>query len=201
MTTTPPTERPLRADARRNQDRIVAAAGEAFAEHGLEVSMEEIARRSGVGAATLYRRFPNKQELLRAVLDARLSEIEPLIAAAAADEDPWQGLLAGMRSLLDAQARNMALVQVLEQAGELTMLKRELGDRLFEPLTGLFVRAQAAGAVRGDLEAQELHLLIRMVSCTAAHEGPGARPTNWERYLTLLTDALRTPTPTPLPPL
>jgi AcrR family transcriptional regulator len=201
MATTPSTERPLRADARRNNDRIVAAAGDAFAEHGLEASMEEIARRAGVGAATLYRRFPSKQELLHAVLNARLSELEPQIAAAAAEEDPWQSLLAGMRSLLDAQARNMALVQVLAQAGELTMLKRELGERIFEPLTALFVRAQADGAVRGDLEPQELHLLIRMVSCTAAHEGPGANATNWERYLALLADALRTPTPTPLPPL
>ena len=91
MTTTPPTERPLRADARRNQDLIVAAAGEAIAEHGLEASMEEIARRAGVGAATLYRRFPSKQELLRAVLDARLSELEPQIAAAAADRGPLGG--------------------------------------------------------------------------------------------------------------
>jgi AcrR family transcriptional regulator len=201
MATTRPAERPLRADAQRNHDRIIAAAGDAFAEHGLEASMEEIARRAEVGPATLYRRFPGKQELLRAVLDARLSEIEPLIAAAAAQEDSWQGLLAGMRALLDAQARNMALVQVLAQAGELTMLKRELGERIFEPLGALFVRAQADGAVRGDLEPQELHLLIRMVSCTAAHEGPGENATNWERYLALLSDALRTPTPTQLPPL
>jgi AcrR family transcriptional regulator len=66
MTTTSQ-PRPLRADAQRNHDRIVVAAGEAFAELGLDVSMEEIARRAGVGPATLYRRFPSKQALLRAV--------------------------------------------------------------------------------------------------------------------------------------
>jgi AcrR family transcriptional regulator len=201
MTTTQPTQRPLRADAQRNHDRIVAAAGDAFAEHGLEASMEQIARRAEVGPATLYRRFPGKQELLRAILDARMAELEPQIAVAAQDPDPWQGLLAGMRALLDAQARNMALVQVLAQADELTTLKRELGERIFAPLTALFLRAQADAAVRGDLEAQELHVLIRMVACTAACEGPGTGATNWERYLALLTDALRTPTPTSLPPL
>jgi AcrR family transcriptional regulator len=201
MTTTPPTERTLRADARRNQDLIVAAAGEAIAEHGLEASMEEIARRAGVGATTLYRRFPSKQELLRAVLDARLSELEPQIAAAAADPDPWEGLLAGMRALLDAQARNMALVQVLAQAGELTMLRQELGQRVLEPLRHLFSAAQASGQIRADLDPGELKVLIRMIITTWVHdEHAGARPP-WPRYLTLLTDALRTPTPTPLPPL
>jgi AcrR family transcriptional regulator len=201
MTTTPPTERTLRADARRNQDLIVAAAGEAIAEHGLEASMEEIARRAGVGATTLYRRFPSKQELLRAVLDARLSELEPQIAAAAADPDPWEGLLAGMRALLDAQARNMALVQVLAQAGELTMLRQELGQRVLEPLRYLFSAAQASGQIRADLDPGELKVLIRMIITTWVHdEHAGARPP-WPRYLTLLTDALRTPTPTPLPPL
>jgi AcrR family transcriptional regulator len=191
-------ERPLRADAQRNHDRILAAAGDAFAEHGLEVSMEEIARRAKVGAATLYRRFPSKQELLRAILDARLSELEPRVAAAAAAADAWEGLLAGMRALLEAQARNMDLVQLLAQAGELSQFKRELGQRVFEPLGQLFARAQAAGQVRPDLDASELHVLVRMVATTAWHAA--ARP-SWERYLTLLADALRTPTPTALPPL
>ncbi|MGD1051079.1 MAG: helix-turn-helix domain-containing protein [Solirubrobacteraceae bacterium] len=201
MTTNPPAERPLRADARRNNDRIVAAAGDAFAEHGLEASMEEIARRAGVGPATLYRRFPNKQELLRAVLAARLNELEPQIAAAGADPDPWEGLLAGMGALLDAQARNMALVQVLAQAGELTLFRQELGQRVLEPLSSLFSAAQASGQLRADLDPSELKVLIRMIITTWVHdEHANARPP-WPRYLTLLTDALRTPTPTPLPPL
>jgi AcrR family transcriptional regulator len=191
-------ERPLRADAQRNHERIVAAAGNAFAEQGLEVSMEEIARRAGVGLATLYRRFGSKQELVRAILDARLGELEPTIAAAAAASDPWEGLLAGIRALLDLQARNMACVQLLAQAGELALLKRELSERVFEPLCGLFARAQASGQLRADLEPRELHLLIRMVATTSAH---GGQHSNWDRYLTLLADALRTPEPTALPPL
>lgn len=201
MTTTEPTERPLRADAQRNHDRIIAAAGDAFAEHGLEASMEEIARRAEVGPATLYRRFPGKQELLRAILDARLAELEPQIAAAAQEADPWEGLLAGMRALLDAQARNMALVQVLAQADELTTLRQELGQRVLEPLYRLFAAAQKSGQVRADLDPSELKILIRMIITTWVHDEHAGAPPPWPRYLTLLTDALRTPAPTPLPPL
>ncbi|MGA2006010.1 MAG: helix-turn-helix domain-containing protein [Solirubrobacteraceae bacterium] len=199
MTTTSQ-PRPLRADAQRNHDRIVIAAGEAFAELGLEVSMEEIARRAGVGPATLYRRFSSKQALLRAIFEAGLAKLEPTLAAAEAHDDAWEGLLAGMSALLDAQAANMALVQVLAAAGQLTLLKDELRARVFEPLGALFARAQASGQVRADLDPKELHLLIRMVSCTTEQDDAGASRANWRRYLTLLADALRTPTPTRLPP-
>jgi AcrR family transcriptional regulator len=194
-------DRPLRADAQRNHDRILVAAGEAFAEQGLEVSMEEIARRADVGPATLYRRFPSKAELLRAILDARLRELEPAIAAADAATDPWEGLLTGMRALLDSQARNMALVQVLAQAGEWSVLKQELGERVFAPLCATFARAQASGRIRGDLEASELPMLIKMVATTIAHDEHCGQSRSWQRYLALVADALSTPTPTPLPPL
>jgi AcrR family transcriptional regulator len=200
MATTSP-DRPLRADAQRNHDRILAAAGDAFAEHGLEVSMEEIARRASVGPATLYRRFPNKRELLGAIIAARLAELEPQIEAASAAADAWAGLLAGMGALLESQARNMALVQVLAQTGEWTALKQQLGERVFAPLCATFARAQASGLVRGDVEASELPVLVQMVATTIAHDEGCGQPRSWPRYLALLADALRTPTPEPLPPL
>jgi len=177
--------RPLRADAQRNHDRIIGAAHEALAELGLDVSMEEIARRANVGPATLYRRFPSKQLLLRAILETRLDELEPQITAACAADDPWDGLLAGMRAVLDAQARHVALLQALEQAGVLPKLKAEIHARVFTPLNEVFARAQAAGVVRGDLAPAELPMLIRMVATTI---GTGS----WERYLALLADSLRT---------
>jgi AcrR family transcriptional regulator len=197
---TPTDSRPLRADAQRNHDRIIRGAHEAFAEHGLEASMEEIARRAGVGAATLYRRFASKQQLLRAIFDARLAELEPAIAAARAVTDPWEGLLAGMRAVLDIQARNVAFLQVLAEAGELTQLKSELRERVFAPLCELFARAQASGALRPDLDPLELPVLIRMVATTVSHDPKCAASLSWQRYLTLLSDALRTPVPSALPP-
>ena len=185
--------RPLRADAQRNHDRIVGAADGAFAELGLEVSMEEIARRAGVGPATVYRRFPSKSLLLRAIFDARLSALEPSITAAAAAEDAWEGFLAGLRAVLGAQAANTSLVQVLTQSGELTALKAELQARVFAPLCALMERAQQSGQLRADLDPAELPMLIRMVATTTDSS-------SWQRYLALLADALRTPQPTTLPP-
>ncbi len=196
---TPTSDRPLRADAQRNHDRIIGAAHEAFAEHGLEVSMEEIARRAKVGPATLYRRFPSKQELLRAIFDARVAELEPELAAALAAADPWEGLLAGMRAVLDSQARNMAFVQVLAQAGTLNALKSELGQRVFAPLCELFVRAQASRQLRRDLEASELPTLMGMVATTISRDAAATSALRWPRYLALLADALRTPEPSALP--
>jgi len=184
--------RPLRADAQRNHDRIVGAADEAFAEQGLEVSMEEIARRAGVGPATVYRRFPSKALLLRAIVDARLAQLEPSIAAALAAEDAWDGFVAGLRSVLEAQAANTSLLQILAQVGELTALKGELHTRVFGPLRELMARAQASGQLRADLDPAELPVLIRMVATTIDSS-------SWQRYLALLSDALRTPVPTALP--
>jgi AcrR family transcriptional regulator len=192
--------RPLRVDAQRNHDRIVGAAHEAFAEQGLDVSMEEIARRAGVGPATLYRRFPSKQQLLRAIFIARLAELEPRIAAACAADDPWVGLLDGISSVLGAQSRNVALLQVLAQAGELSQMKSEVRDRVLAPLCQLFARAQASGQVRADLDPAELPLLIRMVATTITQDGHCGEAAGWQRYLALLSDALLTPQPTRLPP-
>ncbi len=198
---TPTSNRPLRADAQRNQDRIIEAAHAAFAEQGLHVSMEEIARRADVGPATLYRRFPSKQQLLRAIFDVRIAELEPAIATAVAAADPWEGLLAGMRAVLDIQARNMAFVEVLAEAGALGELKSELRERVFRPLCELFARAQAAGALRADLDPIELPVLMRMVATTISHDDACASSLSWHRYLALLADALRTPQPAALPPL
>jgi AcrR family transcriptional regulator len=193
MATTSEPPRPLRVDAQRNHDRIVAAADEAFAELGIDVSMEEIARRAGVGPATVYRRFPSKHELLVAIIDAGVAELEPVIAAAAGADDALAGLLAGMSAVLQAQAANASLVQVLAEAGALGALKEELATRILGPLCELMDRAQRDGQIRADLEPKELPALMRMVAATI--DG-----WSWPRYLALLTDALRTAQPSTLPP-
>src|ERR687887_1130287 len=83
--------RPLRADAARNRARIVEAAKLAFAEAGLDVGVEEIARRAGVGKGTLYRRFPTKEALVRAIFEDRLAELEQLVDRLEAGPRPWGG--------------------------------------------------------------------------------------------------------------
>jgi AcrR family transcriptional regulator len=202
-TSAPPT---LRADAQRNHDRIVIAANEAFAEQGYDVSIEEIARRAGVGAATVYRRFPHKEQLLLAIFEARVEELESAIGAAQRLADPWQALLAGIRAVVEIQVANMVFLQVLVQAGALPALKGALHERVFAPLTELFSQAQASGRLRADLSPEELPQLIGMVAAVAKHppyhpveDGECKVPVNWERYLVLLTDALQTPSPSTLP--
>jgi hypothetical protein len=94
----------------------------------------------------------------------------------------------------------MVFLQVLDQAGVMPELKGEIRQRVFAPLGEIFARAQQSGQVRADLDPSELPLLIGMVSATAKHhDGKGQAAQGWERYLTLLTDALRTPSPSPLP--
>jgi AcrR family transcriptional regulator len=192
-------ERTLRVDAQRNHDRIIVAAREAFAAEGYEVPIEEIARRAGVGPATIYRRFPTKERLLHAIFDAGLAELELSIAAAAEIDDALESVLSGMRAVIEIQIANMVFLQVLDHAGVMPELKGELRSRVFEPLEQIFARAQAGGQIRNDLAPTELPLLIHMVTATAKQDPSCTDGASAERYLKLLTDALQTPTPTPLP--
>jgi hypothetical protein len=113
--------------------------------------------------------------------------------------DPWEALLAGIRALIEIQTANMVFLQALDQSGVMLELKDEIHVRVFDPLCSLFSRAQASGQIRGDLDPAELPLLIKMVTATAKHTLTCAEPPSAERYLTLLADALRTPTPSALP--
>src|SRR3954468_15807059 len=88
----PPTDRPLRADAERNRERILAAAREAFAEDGLDVGLHQIAKRAGVGVGTVYRRFPEKDQLVEALFEDRIDEVLGIAEAALAEDDAWTGL-------------------------------------------------------------------------------------------------------------
>src|SRR5437763_15723704 len=85
-------ERPLRADAERNRERILAAAREAFAEDGLDVGLHEIAKRAGVGVGTVYRRFPEKEQLIEALFHDRIEEVVGIAERGLAFDDAWTGL-------------------------------------------------------------------------------------------------------------
>jgi AcrR family transcriptional regulator len=192
--------RPLRADAARNRALVLEAAREAFAEHGLSVGVEEIARRAGVGKGTLYRRFPTKEALVLAIFDDGLADLEAAAREAARVADPWDAFA----GFLAASARMQAANQ-----GFLDMVARELGPGLLggEPRRRLMAiaarplrRAQEAGAVRADLGPDDVVMLLRMVGSTtrpaAGSRSPEAR---WRRYLAVLLDALRPGAASPLP--
>ncbi|WP_240107472.1 TetR/AcrR family transcriptional regulator [Streptomyces sp. MUM 203J] len=186
MTTT----RPMRADARRNHERLLSVARAAFAEHGTDAALEEIARGAGVGIGTLYRHFPNRHALMNAVF-----------------QDAVTALLARSRELADADEPCAALMEwlraIVTHAGEYRGLSRALMSAPYDPASALsqcseplraagerlLARAQEAGAVRGDVSIRDLMQLTNAIALAAEQDlsDPGLA----DRLLTLTLRGLK----------
>lgn len=149
------TRRTLRSDAERNRDRLVEAARAAFRELGADAPMKAIATRAGVGTATLYRRFPTRDDLLAYVFADRLTGCEDSVRAALAHPDPWQGLVDHLGHLVALQREDRAFTAVFLRARE--------GAQT--PLRRLLDAAKAAGEVRQDADESDVLLLLK------AHDG------------------------------
>jgi AcrR family transcriptional regulator len=190
--------RPLRADAERNRRRVLDAAREVFARDGLGAGVDEVARAAGVGVGTLYRRFPTKEDLLRAVVQDLTSTVVDEIESAGADDDPGEAFAAVAHALAASTARNRALHQVLQEAWPLIPGASDCRDQTLGALAPLLERAQAAGAVRDDLVAADVPAL-----CAVAARLPSwrleAEPELWTRYLAVILDGLRPAAARPLP--
>ena len=202
MATTTP--RPLRKDAERNRERILVAARELFAEQGLAVTLDDIARHAGVGVGTVYRRFPDKEQLIDALFEDRLGEIAAVANDAAGIEDPWRALAHFLEGALELQAQDRALKELLLSTST-AHARIELGRRQIQPIVeALLDRAQRAGAVREDFVVSDLLLLQHAVSEAAAYTHEVA-PEAWRRVLVIALDGLRPdrrrPTQMPVPPL
>lgn len=181
----------LRADAQRNRDRIVRAAGAAFAEHGLDVCVDEIARRAGVGMGTLYRRFPTKALLVQAIFEARLRELEPVAEQALAGSDAWTGLTMLVHATVASQAADQGLLQALARSIGGALLPAETRERFFAPFEALLARAQRDGQARADVHAEDLPALLRMAGAAAVAPAGVAPADDWPRHVALLLDGLR----------
>jgi AcrR family transcriptional regulator len=179
-------QRPKRADAQRNYGKVLHAAREAFAEGGEDTSLEEIARRAGVGIGTLYRHFPNRQALLEAVY---VDEVEQVCRSAAELEsaEPWQALNDWFERLISYLATKRALAaELLDYMGQDAQLFKICRTSLYEAGEPLLKRAQDAGVVRPDVTiADVIHLLV----------GIGKIPTNepeqLDHILRIALDGLR----------
>jgi AcrR family transcriptional regulator len=178
--------RPKRADARRNYEKVLTAAREAFAEGGESTALEEIARRAGVGIGTLYRHFPNRQALLEALY---VGEVEQVCRSAAAleDADPWEALSGWFERLIAYIATKQALahelLNYLDRDAELFKICRV---SLFEAGEPLLTRAQEAGVVRPDVSIGEV---IQMVMGIA--KIPATDPRQNQHILRVALDGLR----------
>jgi AcrR family transcriptional regulator len=161
------TTKPLRADAERNRRLLLDAAATAFAEHGLDVGVGEIARRAGVGRGTVFRRFPTKEHLIAAVVVDRMHQASARGRELLADPDPGGALFELLRTMVQAARTDRALFEAVDNAFLANEDIREAHADLVEVLDQLLRRAQDAGAVRDDVGALDLLMMFKGV-CEAS---------------------------------
>lgn len=161
MTVAPdaPPPRGLRADAQRNHDRVLEAACECFAEQGVDTSVDEIARRAGVGHGTIFRRFPSKEALLSAVVLRRVRELTDAAEAAIENPDAGEGFERFFRSAAETYGHDRALV-----AGLGSCIATDEVVAFKAAVRRLVQRAQETGAIRGDLGADDVLELVPAAS-------------------------------------
>jgi len=180
----------LRADAVRNRAKVLEAARAAFAEHGSEAQMEDVARRAGVGVGTVYRHFPTKRALAEALVEARFDEVLAF-ARTLVDEpgpDPWEPIVLCFEHCAATTERDRGWATALAvMAGSAVAGPREhQQDELLALMDQLLARARAAGVVRDDLAAADLPALFCGLASVVQ-----AGSKSWRRYLDLLLDGLR----------
>lgn len=191
--------RPLRADAERNRERIVAAAADLFAQRGLSVPLEEVARVAGVGVATLYRRFPTRTDLAIEVFERNMAAysdaVDKALANPSADEG-FRELIFGLCALQAADPGRRALLTTAFPPSSL--IEQRVADTV-EKVGVLVDRAHCAGAVRPDVGVGDVVVMLLansgVLEATHAHA-----PNAWRRFAALMVDAFCTGPRTTLPP-
>ncbi|OLR93817.1 TetR/AcrR family transcriptional regulator [Actinokineospora bangkokensis] len=188
----------LRADARDNRERIIAAARETFTERGLDTPMATIARRAGVGAATLYRRFPTKSDLVAAAFAERMTACAVIAENGLADPDPWQGFatavtrLAGMRTL--DRGLTAALLRAYPDVLDFTTHRA----RALRATAELITRAQRSGGLRADFTLDDV-LMLLMANNGLVSDNPATATAATRRLVAWFLAGARSDHPMPPP--
>jgi AcrR family transcriptional regulator len=190
--------RPLRADAERNRQALLSAALELFATRGLDISLSEIARHAGVGVATAYRRYPQKDELVSELIRTRGAELLAIVERESRRADPLEALEATFERVIELQARNRGLLEIAFGGPRGNHYAAFLREHLAPLLDDVLKRAQAAGKVRTDITAADIPVLELMVASLTEFDTPTGDEL-WRRQLRIVLDGLQTPVPAPLP--
>ena len=194
-----PSARALRADAERNRERILAAARDVFAERGLDAPFEAIARRAGVGQATLYRRFSTRQDLLVATFGPKLAAYTEAIDRALKDPDPWRGFCDYLTAITGMQQGDRGFRDILTHAFPDARELRAQRDRVYHGVAELIERAKATGRLREDFVPEDVPLLLManagVVAATAEHA-----PESSDRLVGYLLQAFASAAASELPP-
>ncbi|MDQ8705168.1 helix-turn-helix domain-containing protein [Streptomyces sp. LHD-70] len=180
----------MRRDAQRNRELVLAAAREVYAEQGVEAPLDVIARRAGVGNATLYRRFPDRAALIEAVFHATLSAVIEACEEARQAEDPWAGLNGYLDRVFTVLAADRGANDLMTTGIQGVPTLEKLHVHNAETFGGLLERCRRQGLVRADAVTEDLLLSLAALGRTApALEA--AVPGSWRRPLALLVDGLR----------
>jgi AcrR family transcriptional regulator len=181
-------DRPLRADAARNRARVLEVAYDTFADEGLSVPIDEIARRAGVGAGTVYRHFPTKEDLFRAVVEDRIRGIvaegrELLVSA-----EPPEALFKFLKSMvLSWGATDRGLSEALAGVGvDVETVMPEAEAEFYSMLGDLLKAAQKAGVVRGDVGVPDVKAILVGLQAMQSYDDEAA-----ERLIDVVLDGLR----------
>jgi AcrR family transcriptional regulator len=184
-----PTERALRADAERNRRRLLDAAQELFRERGLEVGVAEIAQRAGVGRGTLFRNFPTKQDLIAAIVIERMSEATDYGRSLLDAADPSEALFGFLEDVVGRQQLDRGLFEAVADTFLANQGIRAAHAEVVGALDDLLTRAKDAGAVRSDVGAMDVLMLLKGV-CEATTALSGAEPSMVTRQLDLVWAAI-----------
>lgn len=180
------TRKPMRADARRNRERLLEAARQVFAEQGSSASMEAIAKQAGVGVGTLYRHFPNRFDIVEAVYQDDVDELEDS-ARRAAEMEPWHAVEAFFDAFLSYARRKGAMISELQQAFEKhPEFRSRMRERIEDAFALVLERAKAEGAVRSDVSGSDVIQLTGPICSNAAISSEQAR-----RLMGVIVDGLR----------
>src|SRR3954468_6781549 len=185
----------LRADAERNRSRILDAAAELFAEKGLSVGLDEIARHAGVGVGTAYRRFAGKDELVEALFEQRIGQVAELAEQALEIEDPWEGFAGFFEGAVALHVANRAVKELMFTHGGAYERVAEARARIGPLVAEIIGRAQASGDLRADLELTD----VPMFQFALSDAGGRAGGDTWRRYVRIVLDGMRAPAASELP--
>lgn len=178
----------LRADAERNRTRILATARQVFAERGLSASLEDIARRAGVGVGTLYRRFPTREDLIGAVFAEKMALYADAVDAALADADPWRGFCNLIETVCSLQAADLGFADLVTLTVPGVRRLQSERDRAHAGFVELIHRAKAAGRLRPDFVAEDL-VMLQMANAGVLSATSDAAPEASPRFVAYMLDA------------
>jgi AcrR family transcriptional regulator len=187
----PPSDRPpLRRDAERNRERILAATRKLIAERGLGIGYEEIAREAEVGVGTVYRRFPTRDGLFYELFHDRVDAVVGIAEEALAVKDAWEGLCQFMWRDFELQSSDRGLREFMLGRADSVELRRRAGERIQPLVTELVERARAGGRMRADIGQGDIEIILALLG-GLMDASLHVEPDLWRRYLAIVLDGIQ----------